>query len=393
METHDEENEATEATDDQALDHPRQPRALQTMRRDFGGMSLSMDNGATAALVAKSRADTEARWLMAMRNPRNLDDVRQAITKECKRPGFAEVAIYAVPRGDKTIKGLSIRFAEVAARCMTNMPIEVQTIFDSDSDRTVRVTVTDLETNVTWSRDITVKKTIERKHLKRGQRPLGERVNSYGDRVFIVEATEDEVNVKESAQVSKAARTGILRLIPGHLQDEAFDLCEKIFADKTAKDPDAAKNKVLDAFGSLNIMPSDLEQWLGHDTAKMSPAEVEQLRRVFVAIGEGETSWADALESASKRKMTPTKAPDTAKPAPQTAPTTQAAKPQTAPAQGEAKPTSGKGTAALKTAMAPKAKPDEQPPVVEAPPVDEHPCPDCGVPCLPPGKCAACAAS
>ncbi len=402
MENHD------ENTDEQALESAR-PRANQMMRRDFGGMSLSVDNAATQALVAKARADVESRWLIAMRRPRNLDDVRQDMIKECKRPGFAEVAIYSVPRGGTMITGLSIRFAEVAARCMGNLPIEVQTIYDSPTDRTVRVTVTDLESNVTWSRDITVSKTIERKNLKKGQRPISERVNSYGDRVYIVEASDDDVNVKEGAAVSKAARTGILRLIPGHLQDEAMALCKAISADRDAKDPNASRNRMADAFGELGIMPSDLEQWLGHPMAQIAAVEAANLKRIHVAICEGETTWADALEAAAKRKTAPASTPASATPTPQTAPTAQATKPQAAPATEPAKSTGGKGAAALKNAIGGKtealdkateearardaARADALEAAAKNAPPDEHPCPDCGVPCTPPGKCTACAAS
>lgn len=328
------------------------PRPNQTLRREFGGTSLAIGNAATEALIAKTRADVEARWIFAMRNPRNLDDVRQRMLRECKRNGFAQQAIYKIPMGGQTVEGLTIRFAEVAARCMGNMPVEVVTIFDSEGERIVRVTVTDLESNVTWSRDITVKKTVERKQLKRGQNPIGERVNSYGDRVFIVEASDDEVAVKEAAQVSKAARTGILRIIPGHLQDEMFDLCKAQMGAQAAKDPDGERVKILDAFATLNVMPSDLEMYLGHDTTKMSPAEVEALRPLFVAMRDGEVTWAAVMESKlAAANRTPAPAATSSTPAQAAAPAQ-----ETAPAQRKKG-----GAAALKDQLKQDAKPPEQP--------------------------------
>lgn len=328
-------------------------RALTTRRREFAGMALSSENAATAALVAKAKADIEARWIMALRCPRNLDDARQMMIKECKRDGFAQQAIYSIPIGGKQVEGLTIRFAEVAARCFGNMPIETVTIYDSDAERIVRVTVTDLESNVTWSRDLTIRKTVERKQLKRGQNPIGERVNSYGDRVFIVEGTDDEIGVKEASAVSKAARTGILRLIPGHLQDEMFDLCKRIMSDKNAKDPDAARVKMLDAFAAISVMPSDLEQWLGHDTTKMSPAELDALRGLYTAINDGEVTWIDALRSRLDAKSSqPTPVP--------TAQNADAGK-TTTPA--EAQPTKPKrGAAALKDQLKGESKPADKEP-------------------------------
>lgn len=345
------------------------PRTNQLARRDFSGTSLEVGNAATKALEAKARADIEARWIMALRRPRNLDDVRQDILAECRRPGFADVAIYSVPRGETRIEGLSIRFAEVAVRCMGNMQPDAVTIYDDETTRIVRVTVTDYETNVTWSKDITIKKTVERKYLKKGQRSHGERENSYGERVYVVDATDDDVNTKEAALVSKAARTLILRSIPGHIQDEAFNVCAKIAADKTAKDPDAARVAMLDSFAGLGVKPSEIEQYLGHTTERMAPVEVESLRRLFVSIRDGETSWADALgeaiAKAPKAKAAPapaatsTSAPAAA-PAAQTAPVAQAAPAtaepaattQPAAAKAPAVPRASKGTAALKDQIA-----------------------------------------
>lgn len=358
MEDHNETTAVTEYADAP----PVQPSQHQLMRRDFSGTSLAVGNSMTAALEAKERATIEARWIMAMRRPRNMDDVRQALIKECKRPGFADAAVYEVPRGEKKITGLSIRFAEVAARCMGNMGMEVVTIHDDDQTRLVRVTVTDFETNLPWSKDISIRKTVERKFLKKGQTPLGERINSYGDRVFIVEATDDDVNTKEAAQVSKALRTLILRCVPGHLQDEAFKLCNAVYADKAAKDPDSERVNVLDAFAQIGVLPSELAQLLGHTTERMSPAELAQLRKWYTAINSGEASIADLLAQAAP-------APAASAPAaPQATNATPAQQPAaSAPAQPQRTPGARRGAAALKSQLADKAPTDKAPTGAGAP--------------------------
>jgi hypothetical protein len=278
----------------------QRPEVNQLARRDFGGTSISRESHATAALVAKAKADIEARWTMALHRPRNLDQVRTSLLKECRRPGFAEVAIYRKPIGDG-VEGLSIRFAEAAARCYGNVAMEVAQIYDDEDTRVMRVSATDLETNVTWPQDVTVSKTVERKFLRKGQLAIAQRTNSYGDNVFIVGATDDDLLNKQGALVSKALRTCILRIIPGNLQDEAYDVCNAILADKSAKDPDAARNAVCDGFSTMNIQPNDLAEWLGHDLAVATPAEIEQLRRLYVAIRDGEATWPEALEARNEQ--------------------------------------------------------------------------------------------
>ncbi len=317
------------------------PEANQLVRRDFGGSSISRENQATAALTAKSRADIEARWTMALHRPRNMDAVRTSILKECRRPGFAAAAIYRKPIGDG-IEGLSIRFAEAAARCFGNIAMEVAQIYDDETTRVVRVSATDLEANITWPQDVTVSKTVERKTLRKGQRQVGERTNSYGDRVYLVEASEDDLLNKQGALVSKALRTCILRIIPGNLQDEAYDVCNAILRDESAKDPDAARHAVCDAFAGQGIQPTDLEEWLGHKLEVATPAEIEQLRRLFVAIRDGEASWADALSARNEQLATKTPS-----------------KLDVATAKVEAK-----GTSAVKDKLKGRnAKPEAQPPL------------------------------
>lgn len=424
------------------------PRGNQLARRDFSGSSLSVGSAASDALIAKATADIQARWIMAVRRPRNLDDVRQLMLKECRRPGFADAAVYEVPRGGTKIVGLSIRFAEVAVRCMTNMQPEVVTIYDDTESRIVRCTVTDYESNVTWSKDLSIKKTVERKQLARGQRPLGERTNSYGDRVYIVEATDDDVAIKEAAAVSKALRTLILRCIPGHLQDECLAVCNKVFADKASKDPDGERVRVLDAFANLGVLPSEIEELLGHTTERMAPAEIDRLRKLWAAIGDGATTWPDALaEALAERARAPKPAPapaatpgdDGGKAAVAAAataqPTSAPAAPQStnaAPAAEQATPTAAapaskprsKGTAGLKNALggnpdssfaeaAERARAKEQAREAAKPEnpaerepnwmsgkteddSEERPCAACGVPIdakksdPPGGKCYAC---
>src|SRR5262245_35832870 len=118
------------------------PEVNQLIRHDrMGGISVSRENHATAALVAKARADIEARWTMALHRPRNMDQVRAMLLKECRRPGFAEVAIYHKPVGDG-VEGLSIRFAEAAARCYGNVAQDATQIYDDPDVRVMRVTAT-----------------------------------------------------------------------------------------------------------------------------------------------------------------------------------------------------------------------------------------------------------
>lgn len=280
------------------------PERNQLVKRSLDGVATLMQNAATQALTAKATADINARWMIAMHRPRDMDEVRQTLLTECKRPGFAAKSIYEVPRGGTKIRGLTIRFAEEAMRAMGNMDVEAVTLYDDDEERVVRVRATDYQRNASWSRDLTIKKTKETKQLKHGERAISERINSSGQVVYKVEATDDDVVTKESAAISKAARTAILRIIPGWLVEQCRVACDQTQRDRAAKDPDDYRRRAIDAFAAIGIKVAWLVEWLGKPLEQALPEELVELERLFRAIKEKETT---AVEAMRQRKGEPDK--------------------------------------------------------------------------------------
>ena len=304
------------------------------VRQDqFGAQQLAnVTETASGAMAAQVKAAEEASYIMAMRCPRDLDQVRSELLRECARPSFAEVARYRKPIG-QGIEGLSIRFVEQAMQIMGNIKSNQITVYDDDTKRIVAITVTDYEKNASHSTQITVNKTVERNNLRPGQNAIGRRTGSNGQTVYIVQATDDDLLNKQGSLVSKAIRTNGLRLIPGWLQDEADEVLQKTARDRAAKDPDSERRKLADAFAGLNISPKDLSDYLGHDLGKVSPSELVELRAVFTTIRDGQATWSDTIEF--KRGQRDEEAPATAE---------------------EAKPV-GKGSAAVKAKLAARVKP------------------------------------
>lgn len=293
----DEEYGGRDAYDDDRDDQKAMtaPERNQIVKRSFEGISTLMQNAATQAMTAKATADINARWMIAMHRPRDIELVRQNLLTECDRPGFASKAIYEVPRGGGKVSGMTIRFAEAAMAAMGNMGCEAMTLYDDDDQRVVRVTVTNYESSVTWSRDITIPKTKEVKQLKNGERAISERINSSGNVVYKVEATDDDVAVKEAALISKAARTNILRATPGWLVAQCRARCEATQKKKATEDPDAYRRKAVDAFASLGIKVVWLVEYLGKPLDQALPDELTELERLFRAIKDKETTAAAAM--------------------------------------------------------------------------------------------------
>lgn len=263
--------------------------------------AMSASENAAIAMAAKQKAVVEARYKMALARPRDIDKVRQNMLKDAKRPNFAAVAIYHKPIG-KGVEGPSIRFVEAAIRNMTNILTETDTVSEDDERRVIRVAVSDLETNTYFSQDVTVTKTVERNKLPQGEKPIRVRTNSKGQPVYILHATDDDILNKQNALISKAVRTLGLRLIPGDLVDEALWYVRQTMATQDAQNPDAAKNRIIDAFAMLGVGVENLKEYLGHELSSITPNELQTLRALYSAIKDGETSWKAVMDDKAEKE-------------------------------------------------------------------------------------------
>lgn len=272
-------------------------------RQGFGTQELEHRRETQGtALAARAQAEVQARYIMAERKPRNLEAFRVRLLEHCKRPGFALVAEYTKPVGGTSIKGPSIRFVETAIREYTNALPEETITYDDDYKRVTRVSVTDLECNVTYYGDVVVEKSVERKKPKGGDEIMASRQNSYGDTVFKIRATEDDFANKSAAACSKKLRNLGLRILPADIVDEAMDVCRKTRQDKDAKDPAAARRQIVDGFAALQVLPDMLDEYLGHPFEQASPAEMDELRAAYMTVRDGEARWVDLVEVQKVRR-------------------------------------------------------------------------------------------
>ncbi len=253
---------------------------------------------ASSAVAAQAKATVEARYIMALRNPRNWDQVRQDIMRECKRPSFAnnKSAFYRKPIG-AGVEGLGIRFVEVALRCMRNILVESSIVFEDEMKEIHRVTMTELESNLTSRLDVRVSRTVERSKPEDDGSYISARKNSYGKLVYTVRGTDDDLLNKRGALISKAIRTLGLRIIPGDIQDEAEEIIKEVRMNDAAADPDKNRKILADLFAEIGVKASQLSEYLGHDLSVCSPKEIVELKAIHGAIANGESTWLEVMDN------------------------------------------------------------------------------------------------
>lgn len=289
------------------------PTAGTAIQTGMGrGVSASGDT-AIAAVSAQQTALVQAAYIMATQRPRDMDKIRVNLLSACKRPLFAKAARFKKPVGkeldkasgrwvEKFAEGLSIRFAEEAMRNMGNLKVDSYTVYDDPKKKIIKFLVLELEGNTEWSKTVTIEKTTERTKLKQGQVCLYQRLNSYGDTVFVVEATAAEVEKMEAAAASKAWRDGILKNVPADIKEECWAETTTTVSNADAKDPAAAKKGVIDSFVAIGVSPDRLKDYIGHELETLSPSELEELRGIYAAIYDGEITWAAVADERAEAR-------------------------------------------------------------------------------------------
>ncbi len=250
---------------------------------------------ATIAAAEMAKKRIELAYFMAERKPRHEQNAWNKILSACERPGLARKAIYSKPVGGSSIEGPSIRLAEEIIKLWGNITVSTQVVYEDGAKVRINVMVVDLETNTQYAKDINIAKTIERKNTT-GRTVVGERINSSGSTVYIVEATDEEMLNKLASAESKVIRNSGLRLIPSDVIDDAVRRCYATMEKDDAVDPGAANKRLMFEFGKLGVEPRDIELYIGCTMSQMDDKQRNELRGVFRAIKDGETTWAAALE-------------------------------------------------------------------------------------------------
>ncbi len=271
----------------------------QITRLEFGAQEYAIpgSDGAPRALAARAQAEAQARYVMALQRPRDPDMARVRMLKACERPRFAESALFRLPRGGKTIEGPTIRFAEEIARAWGHIQSRDEVVYEDSVSRTIRVEVLDLESGVSFSRDVTASKTVERTKTKDGDVILSQRLNSANKPVYLIRATDAELAISQNAQVSKALRVGILRVVPSDLVEEAIGRVRKTLSDSDAEDPNLTRTKLVDAFAAIGVLPTQLAEYLGHTVSdRLTPDEIKTLRGIYSGLKSEEITWSEVVE-------------------------------------------------------------------------------------------------
>jgi len=294
----------------EVVNGPQAPPAGQIVRQEFGATEIQHSAETSAhALAEREKATIAAMFLVADGRRRKIPEFEAGLMSECERPGFAEIARYRKPQRTRNketgeweegfVEGWSIRFAEAALRNWKNTYCDAKIVFEDDAKRIIRFMLIDLESNLPLSTEIQLSKTVERRGSGRdgklppkGRDIRGQRVNVAGQTVFIVDATDDELYMKQAAAFSKFRRNA-LTFMPGDILDAALSQVQKTLKGQS---PEAARDRLVLGFDQIGVTISDLQEYLGHSISKITDAELAELRGVYTSVKTEEMTWEQVLD-------------------------------------------------------------------------------------------------
>jgi hypothetical protein len=228
--------------------------------------------------AVKASQEVQTALIIAKKFPRNYFDFEKRIKDACSRPGLAQNAMYAYPKGGQMVTGPSIRLAEVLAQNWGNLDFGIRELSQENGESIVESYCWDMETNV---RQTKVFHVPHERYTKKGTTKLSD---------------PREIYEHIANQGARRLRACILGIIPGDVVETAVEYCEGTLK-KQNKEPmiDRIKKMVL-AFDSLGINEGMIEKRLSHKIDVIVEQEIIALQKIFVSIRDGFSKREDWFE-------------------------------------------------------------------------------------------------
>ncbi len=251
--------------------------------QQFGGeLAPAVPTEETGMTTESTRAaaEVQAAMVIAKKFPRDIVKACDRINQNCRRPRFAEKALYTYPRGGTQIEGPSIRMAEMMAQSWGNMVFGITELAQYNGESIVQAYAWDLETNTRQAKTFTVK---HERHTRSGVTILTDPRDIY------------ETVANNGARRLRAC---ILGVIPTDVQDDAVDQCRDTMLNGSDEPLIDRIKKMATAFAKLGVTQEMIEGNLGHKIEVTSPTELVKMQGIYKSITDGMSpreQWFDVV--------------------------------------------------------------------------------------------------
>lgn len=228
---------------------------------------------------ARAATETPAALLLASRQPRDEDASLAVMLRECECKSLAEKATFDIDRNGKVVAGASIHLMETVAQAWGNISFGWRELAqtagpDGVLTSTVECWAWELERNV--RRVVTI--------LVKHQRWLKPTKDRPGRLDTIHDPNMAYEHVANMAQ--RRVRTCLEAVVPHHLIEVAKQACEVTRKNEQMVDLPSLQ-KLQEAFESLGVSQTQLEQYMGGPITAMTHSEFAQFKLLFRDLRDG----------------------------------------------------------------------------------------------------------
>jgi hypothetical protein len=244
------------------------------------------DSAGSRQNQSRELAETQTKYLMAERFPRDEVAAMDRILNAFSRRTLAEKAQYQFARGGSDIAGPSIRAAEAIAQQWGNMETgfrELQRGTDPSG-----VPFSEVEAFCT---DLQARNTKRLQFIVRHWRDT--KAGGY--------KLKDERDIYElcANQAQRRLRACILASIPGDVTEAAMQQAETTLKASADTSPEAM-HKMVEAFGGFGVTKEHIEKRIQRRLDAITPAQVVSLKRIYASLRDDMSTtgeWFDMGEA------------------------------------------------------------------------------------------------
>lgn len=243
----------------------------------------NINQGTVAVESSRAIAEAQGKLIIAKRFPRDEVQSYEKAIQACQRPKMAESAFYSFPRGDATVSGVSIRFAEELARCWGNLDYGIKELSRDSGKSEMQAYAWDMETNTISIQNFTNPHQRETR---------GKMVKLTSDRDIY------EINANMAA---RRLRARILAILPDWFVEDCIVECKKTLAGKNDTPLiDRVRNMVV-KFSQISVTREMIEKRLKHTIETTTQDEFIELVGIFNSLKDKQSTVADWFEQPKQK--------------------------------------------------------------------------------------------
>jgi len=230
----------------------------------------------------RSIQEVQASMTVAKRFPRDTLEVYTRIVEACKRPSFADQAMYAYQRGGNLITGESIRLAELLIREWGNSVFGIRELRQDAEEgySDVEAFAWDLQTNTKQVKTFTVP------HIRYSKAKGNVRLTDPRDIYEMV-----------ANQGSRRMRACILGLIPIDMREAAINHCEMTLENNIEGNKEDFVRRLVVDFKEIDVTREMMEKLVGCKLDEATRKDIANLVKIQKSIKDGITKRQDFFET------------------------------------------------------------------------------------------------